>query len=284
MKAIKYFCIALCGMMIASCGSKKKAAVEETTETAIVDGANVSLEKIVETVNANRQAEQYMTSKMNLTLSSGSKNVNVGGSLKMKKNDVIQLSLVAFGVVEAGRMELTQDYFMLVDRIGHQYVKAAYKDIDFLKNNNIDFYTFQSLFWDELFLLGDKGLSPENARYEKSVDSGVIKLVNKDSRHVTLTFLANAMTGLIKQSTFASKATGNNVLDWKYLGYTKLGKQEFPSKMQISVHAGPAPLNATIILSNVNSEDEWETRTQLNKRYEKVPIETVFSRFMSLTL
>ena len=44
---------------------------------------------------------------------------------------------------------MTPDYFMLIDKMGKQYVKAAYRDVSFLRNADVDFYTIQAYFWDE---------------------------------------------------------------------------------------------------------------------------------------
>ncbi len=203
----------------------------------------------------------------------------------MKRDDVIQVSLVAFGVVEAGRLEFTKDYMLMVDRIGHKYVKVGYKDITFFKNAGIDFFTFQSLFWDELFLLGDSGVSPSDSRFRKEVKSGEVSLTNSDSKYATLTFVASALNGLIKQTCIAAPGKEDTpVVDWKYQSYGKLGKQEFPAKMNVTVNGLSMPIDANITLSHIDNDSKWETRTELSKRYEKVDLEAVLSRFMSLTL
>ena len=116
----------LCVILLASCGTKKQA---------------VSTPAIPQPT--------YVTSPISLSLATGDKNISVGGTLRMKRDDVIQISLVTFGILEVGRIEMTSDYFMVIDKINRQYVKAAYSDVPFLKEANIDFRTIQAYFWDE---------------------------------------------------------------------------------------------------------------------------------------
>ena len=153
-----------------------------------------------------------------------------------------------------------------------------------MKEAGIDFYTFQSLFWDELFLFGDKGSRPDEKRFQKSLADGIVKLVNTDSHQMVLTFLADAADALVKQTSVASRKQADDaVLDWQYQAHTQLGKKDFPSQMQIQVNLPKKPVKALINLSNVKADDDWETRTEVNnKRYKEVTLEEVMERLMKL--
>ncbi len=127
MKAITQLAILLLCVLFVSCRSKK-LAVSTTTNVPSVT---------------------HVTAKTGLSLSSKDKNVSIGGMLRMKRDDVIQLSLVTFGILEVARIEMTPDYFMVMDKVNRQYVKASYNDVPFLKDANVDFRTIQTYFWDE---------------------------------------------------------------------------------------------------------------------------------------
>lgn len=81
----------------------------------------------------------------------GAQDLTLTGNLKMKRDDVIRLQLMAFGFVEAGRLEFTKDYVLIMDRINKQYLKVPYNQLDFLRNSGLNFYSLQALFWNELF-------------------------------------------------------------------------------------------------------------------------------------
>lgn len=280
MKIAKLFVIVLCAIVIASCRSHKNAMSDSSNPLA----ESFTSQKAVEMVNANRVTEQTVTSRISFNAIAGSQKVSVGGSLKMKRDDVIQLSLVAMGIFEAGRLELTQDYLMIVDRMGHKYVKVNYKDVEFLRNAGVDFFTFQSLFWNELFVPGDKGAVPTGEHFTKDIVNNDIRLSNNDSRYATISFLANALNGLIKETNISAKQnTGTPLFQWQYQEFDKLGTQAFPSKMKILIN-GSKPLEATLSLSHIKNDNDWETRTNLSSRYTEVPIEVIIKKIMTMTL
>ena len=274
------FCLLLMMVTLVSCKSSKNAV---STEVSSSPDAVKTEKRIVELINLNRQTTRVMTSKMNLQLVSGSKKMSVGGNLRMKRDDVIQITLSALGLFDLGCMELTPDYLLVVDRVDHQYIKVEYKEVDFLKKAGIDFYVFQSLFWDELFLAGDRGAVPAAKKYQKTLKGDDLKLVNSDARQMVLTFMADVASGMVRSTSFSSKERADQpVLDWQYEDYTKLNRQSFPSRMQIRINASSKPLAATISLSHLKVSDDWEKRTQLGKRYTPITVESAFNSIMRL--
>ena len=139
-----FFHFLIISLLLIACGTRKHATASGSTENGIVhqQAGNQSLD-------ANQQKETSVTAKLRLDLSSGERSLSVGGMLRMKRNDVIQLSLVTFGILEVARIEMTPDYFMIVNKMERQYVKAAYSDVPFLKRSNIDFRMIQAFFWNE---------------------------------------------------------------------------------------------------------------------------------------
>ena len=99
---------------------------------------------------------------MKFSVEVGNQDITLTGNLKMKRDDVIRLQLMAFGFVEAGRLEFTKDYVLIMDRINKQYLKAPYVQIDFLRNSGLNFYTLQALFWNELFQPNRSKLTAED--------------------------------------------------------------------------------------------------------------------------
>ena len=136
-------------LMAATACSTHRKAVTETTEV----GAGETIEKIafLQKVNDNAQYTKFITSKVKFTVEVGNRQMTLTGNLKMKRDDVIRLQLMAFGFVEAGRLEFTKEYVLVMDRINKLYLKVPYAQVDFLRNSHIDFSVLQGLFWNELF-------------------------------------------------------------------------------------------------------------------------------------
>ena len=148
--AISFTCITLCWGLIA-CKSTKTVT---PTDTPTANTTTVfAADKYLSMVTSNNTTQTNLTAKVKVVVDVDGKSNSTSGSLKMKKNDVIQISLVdpLLGVMELGRMEFTKTRVLIIDRINKQYVDLPYSDVSFLKQANIDFNTLQSLFWHEVF-------------------------------------------------------------------------------------------------------------------------------------
>ena len=275
------------GLLLTACTGRKKATESSGSDVLSVGvsmGLNPQAERIVSTLNSHRSNEQALSAKLDLSLASGDKQANVGGNLRMKRNDVIQLSIVVLGLMEAGRIELTPDYLLLVNRLEHQYVKVKYSDVPFLQKAGVDFHTFQSLFWNELFLLGDKGNAPREKDFRKKLVGDEVQLTNEESDYMLLTFLANTLNGLLQRSTIQGKSAnaGNLSLDWQYQGFEKFGESDFPNQMQLNLNTGKKAIRIQMGLNNIKATSDWETRTQVTKKYTEIPLNTILNQLMKL--
>jgi hypothetical protein len=281
MRYTKFFAFLVSVFILASCGNKKNVARTEGGNPMLEK--EVSLANIVQAVNAKRVNESCLTAKINLSISTARKSVRMGGSLKMKRNDVIQISLVAMGLMEVGRLELTPDYMMVVDRINHQYVKSGYTEVDFFREAGIDFFTFQSLFWDELFVLNSKGEAPSGSNYSLKTDAAGTQLINSKDSNVALSFLINAVNQLVGETRFSREYSEDTVLKWQYADWTKLGVRDFPGSMKISFDLPNDSVEAVFKITNVKTDADWEPRTEINKnRYSEVSLDAAFKKIMSL--
>ena len=124
-------------LVLASCGSKKVVQQEKPVVVNTEDA------KFLDKVKENAVSTKFITSKVKFTVEVGAQNITLTGNLKMKRDDVIRLQLMAFGFVEAGRLEFTKDYVLIMDRINKLYLKVPYVQVDFLRNSNIDFNVLQ---------------------------------------------------------------------------------------------------------------------------------------------
>lgn len=278
-----FLSVLLTTLLLVSCATKKQAISQSTITNAGSDVAPVALKEIVQKVNANRQEEKFITSKLSLSIQTGDKKMALGGTLRMKRDDVIQLSLVTFGILEVARIEMTPDYFMLIDKVGRQYVKAAFSDISFLQSAGVDFGTLQALFWGELFLL--TGEAPADNLFTKSVEGNSAKLVNTDGTHAVLTFLVNTLTGLVQQTSVSSHAAGAApYLTWQNMDFASLGGRKFPTMYNITSGNQSRPFTLIFSLSSLRNDGGWETRTDLpGQNYTEVSAEKLLSKIINLT-
>ena len=138
-------------LVLTSCHTHKQVVKEAPVVSSKENMENTA---ILDKVTDNAQPAQFVTSKLKFSVEYGSQQMSLTGNLRMKRDDVIQMQLMAFGFVEAARLEFTKDYVLIIDRINKQYLKAPYNYVDFLRNSGINFFTLQALFWNELFKPG----------------------------------------------------------------------------------------------------------------------------------
>lgn len=129
----RYLLLTLVAVLsLMSCSSTRKAARQTIPTTS---GWN---------------AGDCVTQRCNMVLKSGNRSVSLGGSLRMKRDDVIQMNLTyGFLNIGVGTLELTQDSVMFVSRMTKQYTRSSYDEVSQLLGKNIGFMDIQKYFWGE---------------------------------------------------------------------------------------------------------------------------------------
>lgn len=140
-------------VILASCHSSKKAATEDPAAstkpiTTVTQPQQTTVTSPKATINST---ETNLCSKIQATIGMGSQSVTTSGSLKMRRDDVIQISLVdpLLGVMEIARIELSTDSLLIIDRYNKRYVKESYKNLPRINGEQIDFQSIQVMFWNE---------------------------------------------------------------------------------------------------------------------------------------
>ena len=190
MKALRYWkmtALVVAAVLVVACGSsrglgRKSGKLQDeasgVTKKSKQKGKSMELldtlqkDVFLQRVTDNAQTTRFVTSKVKFSVEVGNRQMTLTGNLKMKRDDVIRLQLMAFGFVEAGRLEFTQDYVLIVDRINKQYLKVPYAQLEFFRHSGIDFYMLQALFWNELFQPGKSRLTDRNLK-KFTTDTGI---------------------------------------------------------------------------------------------------------------
>ena len=101
--------------ILSSCRSTKSAQKGGDINTTITNTSGTtktfSSTDYFQLVQNNQSKEKNLTARLKVTIQMNGKSLSTSGSLKMKKNDVIQISMVdpIVGIAEVGRMEFTKD-------------------------------------------------------------------------------------------------------------------------------------------------------------------------------
>lgn len=271
-KALQSIGIVLAMSLVVSCRSTKSVERGRDART------------VAELIGKNEAARgdlQAVSAKLNVALQAEGKDLSVGGMLRMKRDEVIQISLSAF-FVEVARLEITPDYVLVIDRMGKQYVRTSYQEQAFLKRSGLDFSTLQALFWSRLFVPG-RGEQIRETDFVRSsgraADEFVLRLDHPGQ--VALSFVLGANDGLIRRVEASDAAARLPLrLNWEYEDYRQVGRTLFPGQMVLETVGTEKPLKVTLALSSVKQDDSWQTHTQVSAKYKQVSVDALIKRLL----
>lgn len=280
---------ALVGFVLASC-STHKTAVSTNDKATIAKTSDVNRQKrdYLQKVYDNAVYATNVVSKIDLSLGAMGKDVSVDGKIYMRKNEVIRIVVSPFGLMEVGRLEFTPDYVLIVDRMHKEYVQATYNDLDFLKDNGLDFYSLQALFWNELFVPGEKRVS-EMLLDKFNVDlASSDKKVTMDSGRLSFSWSTDANNAHIIAATAEyGKGTSNaSAAKWQYGKFIDMGKKQFPSDQTLSFQSrqlkNGVALSMRILMKKITNDSDWDAKSSVSDKYTKVSAEEILGKLMSL--
>jgi hypothetical protein len=272
------FCIVLLmGFLIASCGSKKNLT------SGSADMSRFSETTYLKTVVENAPEFEEFSAKMRLELMSGDESLSVGGSIRMKRDEAIQLSLVAAGIVEAARIELTPKRLLVLDRIGRRYVEVEYDNLPFFKQSKVDFNTLQALFWNEIFLPGVKHVTKGDIRnFDFTREEKHVTLSTEAGKRLSYSFLTAYAKGLLEESRIHVNLKEENdyQLNWTYAHFLALEGKPFPTRMDIALQGTKMPMKASFEFSRCDTKAEYTPLT-IPKRYKQVAATDILKQLLT---
>lgn len=266
--------------ILTGCKSKKQAVEAPKPVTA----ETVKQRQFLQQVSDNAQYAKFVTSKVKFSVEVGVQKLTLTGNLKMKRNDVIRLQLMAFGFVEAGRLEFTPDYVLIIDRINKQYLKASYAQLDFLRNTGLNFYSLQSLFWNELFIPGQTKVTDEALKKYEADMTGEDVVISLDQDKMSYRWLASKDNGKIRMANimYNDRFNGTTQLNWDYENFALLNRKPFPLEHAMTFTSPKKEVKLGMVLNYIGNEDNWETRTDVSAKYREVSVDEILRRFMAL--
>lgn len=288
-------CLA-CLLVLTGCHSSKRAARNDT-EIDVSTGASTQVDSdsrvetrkskkkekakkqeqsTVDHVNANRQSARGIRGRMNINLKAGSSPLTASGTIKMKRDEIIQLSITALGLVELGRMEMTPEYLFVQDRYHKRYLKAAWSEIPTLKSAGIDFTAFQALFWNELFLPGSTNF-PTEKDFELSEIGKLIRLSPKQGTPLADALFYATKDGKLLQQTSLVAKNGKSRFDGTCQAWSELDSKQFPSALRLIITNNGRQFTADLTFSRMQVDESMgDLSTSVSDdRYTRVSLEEV---------
>lgn len=283
-------------LLLASCASKKSVVKENMPKVA---GAGTEkrqatvVEKLtfMQKVADTRVYTKNIVGDMTFSVRTQGDDISVPGAVHMRENEIIRLQIfIPLLGSEIGRIEFTPDHVLIMDRMHKEYIQAGYDQVSFLKNNGINFYTLQALFWNSLFLPGQEKVSESALRsFEVDTDNaGETLPITFKNGDMTFTWHANKSDGLITEAdvNYRSAAHGTSSLNWKYADFRSVGVKLFPAQQTFTFTTTATgrrrQVTVTIGMNEVKNDSKWDTETKISSKYKKVDTDEIIKKLLSL--
>jgi hypothetical protein len=75
---------------------------------------------------------------------------------------------------------------------------------------------------------------------------------------------------------------GNYQLNWDYEDFQRINSKHFPMLHKVGLITPQKEIKFEMMLSKIDHEDNWETRTMLSGKYRQVEVDEILRRFMAL--
>lgn len=292
MKFSKFIILSLAALSLTGCAIQKRITDSSTNpiveKSEVADNSEKARIDFLDMVNSNASYQKNITAGITFRITQDNgKEISVPGQLRMRKDQIIRLSLqVPILGSEVGRMEFSKDYVVIIDRMHKQYIKASYKQVGFLRDNGIDFYTLQALFWNKLLLPGKSTVGYTDLdKFSTDVTTGVqqIPIKLKDGK-LTYTWTAERKNGVIESTEVDYQGSGNSnsSLIWLYSKFNTFGSKPFPYDntltVMTTVNGKYKMIKASYEINNISTSDDWDATITIPTKYKEVSAEEILGK------
>jgi hypothetical protein len=232
------------------------------------------------------QAVQYETfsSRLSLSIRLGEKNKTaVDGQLKIIKDRAIQLSLkIPLLGTEAFRLTLTPDEIIIIDRINKQYLVEQLNVIREKAPFDFDFYSFQALLGNQLFIAGKDRIAPEDyPSFRIQEDAYQTHIENTDRYNTAYSFTSDFTHRIL--NTQMSKEEWQSEMSWQYdnFGLTD-NKKLFPMTMKMDLALPNDRIQMKLSFHTVQINSTFDLDYNYPQKYKQVSLPDILQLIKNL--
>lgn len=267
----KYIIALLLLLFIGVYSCKPKERIVQA-ESDLVDKSNSNLFK---DVLLKELKYSTFSSKLNMNLSTGRKTLSSKATLRIVRDQAIQLSIQPLFGIEMFRLYIQPDCIIILDRMNKRYVREAFEDIKEQVPNGFNFHTLQSLFTNSLFIPEQPAVSIKDYRkfkYSQSSDNYLLTAHDKKSE-VDYSFFVNGNDQITLTQLYMPARSYS--FEWGYSEFTLLENLFFPFQMKVVASSQKKSLDTSISFSSIVLDEEVSLDSSIPSSYAKVELKEV---------
>ncbi|HHW80759.1 MAG TPA: DUF4292 domain-containing protein [Bacteroidales bacterium] len=270
-KLSKYLIALLLLLFVGVYSCKPKERIVQA-ESELEDKTNSNL---FEDILENEVRYSTFSSKLNMSFSTGRKVLNSRATLRIVRNEAIQLSIQPIFGIEMFRLYIQPDCIIILDRMNKRYVQETYDDLNKEYPIGFNFYTLQSLFTNALFIPEQSNVLIDDYRKFRYVQSSNnYRLSGRDRiSDIDYSFFVNGNDQItLTQMYMPAKKYS---MEWSYDEFSLVEKLFFPLEMKVSASSEKINLNTSISLSSINFDESLTLDSSIPSSYTKVELKEV---------
>lgn len=262
-------------LLVSGCKSKKTLATggdltKKTHKEVVADALKSELNF------------KTITSKGNIELKSGNSSNKVPAVFKIIKDSVLQVSLrIPIIGGEALRMDMTPEGIVIIDRMKKRYFTESFKDSEFLKQLDFNFYNLQALFTNKLFIPGKKEVEYNDYNnFLVNVANELYMLQTKGKGGLSYNFAVDATDHIV--STLIHNEKQNLSLQWSYTDFIKDNELTYPTSMQAKIDVMKKRADIVISYNKLDIDKDFSVDTSIPSKYTKVTFKDLLGSYLKL--
>ena len=216
---------------------------------------------------------RFVSSRAAITLDYNGNAVTVKGRLRMRRDEVMQMSITALGLMEVACIEFTPKGAYLIDRVNKRYALLDYSS-GVINYAGINFNTIQALFWNRIFIPGEKEVWHNAENFSLNIAGTQCLVEPSRQRILKCKFYTDASCQQLQQTNLNLQ---QYAATWRYGQFETIGTYTYPTTHDVSVSDASHAIGAHISLTEVSTTDTgWKSSTDLS-RYKEVDLEQLMS-------
>ncbi len=211
--------------------------------------------------------------KVNMTLDAGKKPVSVNGTIRIIRDERLQISVQPLLGIEVFRVELTNDSVRMLDRINKRYVAESIVAYREKLPVTVNFSTLQALFMNSMFMPGKENLvSSDFTGFSWRTESdGLLVARLKDQDLFNLNFFIDTDDRL--SQTRVSDPRNTQSVTWSYSQFSPTGGVSFPKDSKLEYASSKNMIRAEFVYSKIEINKSLNMQFSVPSSYSRIGLE-----------
>ena len=251
--------------------------------------------KLYSMITSNYLPYHTISIKFDAKVESEDLNQSINGTLRIRKDSVIWISITPALGIEAARLQFTPDSIMFMNRIKNEYFINSYEFFENKLQTEISFDDLQAIFTNEIFLYSESDDESNEKFNPDSLDRDYFRktfIASTDSnRYVLKTHRKHKIKKRIKRNKTSElivetlkiapeifKITNVNIEDYtekrtltiQYSDFIDVNTKVMPSIINIDVKTSEKNFHSMVKFNKITVDSEISFPFKISEKYKRI--------------